>query len=77
MESSNFTLQFKINITTFCDFRGELLAKIYKYKRRSLAEMAVYQELCDKEIEVTLIENKVAALAGSIGEVLEHYHSEL
>ena len=39
--------------------------------------MAVYQELCDKEIEVTLIENKVAALAGSIGEVLEHYYSEL
>lgn len=40
-------------------------------------EKAVYQELCDKENEVIVIENKVAALAASIDEVLEHYHSEL
>jgi ribulose 1,5-bisphosphate carboxylase large subunit-like protein len=58
-ESRTFSLQYKINITAFCEFRAELLQMIYKFKRNMFADKDIFMKLGQKEADVRTMEDMV------------------
>ncbi len=77
-----FPLQFKITLTTYFDFRGELLALIGGHKRAKFAQKDIFQQLSLKENEVHKIGRDILTMCEEyeqeVGEgILEHYNKEM
>lgn len=77
-----FPLQFKITLTTYFDFRGELLALIGGHKRAKFAQKDIFQQLSLKENEVHKIGRDIFSMCEEyeqeVGEgILEHYNKEM
>lgn len=78
-----FPLQFKITLTTYLDFRGELLALIGGHINAKNTSIDTIKQLKGKENEVNQIAKEVYSMceayqAENAGEdIMEHYNKEV